>query len=169
MFCYSVRYTRLSVCPFPINSSIFLRKQRKGVVLVFAIIFNQTLLFEQLINSNDETLHDTPTHANNLRGVVDEIYTFSPLTSNLLCVQNTIKKYVVLVSREIFKIILFFCLYRDGNSKRSSCRNFPSRISGLSYLGLLIYFFFNCLVFFFKLLSYFSGFSSRNFQTGNNR
>lgn len=52
-------------------------KQRKGVVLVFAIIFNQTLLFEQLINSNDETLHDTPTHANNLRRVTDEIYLFA--------------------------------------------------------------------------------------------
>lgn len=52
-------------------------KQRKGVVLVFAIIFNQTLLFKQLINSNDETLHDTPTHANNLQRVTDDICLFT--------------------------------------------------------------------------------------------
>lgn len=58
---------------FPLIPRSF-RKQRKGVVSVFAIIFNQTLLFEQLINSNDETLHDTPTHANNLQGVTDDVY-----------------------------------------------------------------------------------------------
>lgn len=73
-FC-SVRYMPFCAL-FPLIPRSFC-KQRKGVVLVFAIIFNQTLLFKQLINSNDETLHDTPTHANNLRRVTDEICLFT--------------------------------------------------------------------------------------------
>lgn len=76
-FLFRSVYYNMPFCAlFPLIPRSF-RKQRKGVVLVFAIIFNQTLLFEQLINSNDETLHDTPTHANNLQRVTDEICLFT--------------------------------------------------------------------------------------------